>query len=335
MKKPGLPIPFGWYAVAFSDELSVKEVKPLYFFAKDLVLYRAESGTPVLLDAFCPHLGAHLGHGGEVHGESIACPFHGWQFDGNGMCTSVPYAKNMPKKVLDKPCIDGYPIREINGTIFAWYHPRKLAPIFEVDEVPYLNDPAWKETGRYEWEMNTCVQETGENGVDIAHFVYVHSSIEMPEAEIQLKGHHRVTTMISKVPAQDENGMLDTTGEKWEKSALSTTSCGPGMTYQTFDRGFVLFMQGTITPIDESRVSMRWIFASPADQDETGAFFAKVVQENVVEQVGHDVPIWENKIYQPNPILCDGDGPIAKYRKWFNQFYDDGDSSPVRLVKSN
>ena len=82
----------------------------------------------------------------------------------------------------------------------------------------------------------------------------------------------------------------------------------------------MLFMQGTITPIDESRVSMRWIFASPADQDETAAFFAKVVQENVVEQVGHDVPIWEHKIYQPNPILCDGDGPIAKYRKWFNQF---------------
>ena len=61
MKKTSLPIPFGWYAVAFSDELSIKEVKPLYFFAKDLVLYRTETGIPVLLDAFCPHLGAHLG----------------------------------------------------------------------------------------------------------------------------------------------------------------------------------------------------------------------------------------------------------------------------------
>ena len=148
MKKPSLPIPFGWYAVAFSDELGTKEVKPLYFFARDLVLYRAESGRPVLLDAFCPHLGAHLGHGGEVHGESIACPFHGWQFDGDGMCTSVPYAKNMPAKIQDKPCIDGYPIREINGTIFAWYHPRKSAPVFEVDEVPYLNNSDWNETGR-------------------------------------------------------------------------------------------------------------------------------------------------------------------------------------------
>ena len=100
-----------------------------------------------------------------------------------------------------------------------------------------------RDRGRYEWEINTCVQETGENGVDIAHFVYVHSSIEMPKAEIELKGHHRVTTMISKVPAH-ENGILDTTGEKWEKSALSTTSCGPGMTYQTFDRGFCVVYAG-------------------------------------------------------------------------------------------
>jgi hypothetical protein len=30
-------------------------------------------------------------------------------------------------------------------------------------------------------------------------------------------------------------------------------------------------------------------------------------------QVEQDIPIWENKIYLENPLLCDGDGPIAKY----------------------
>jgi hypothetical protein len=40
-----------------------------------------------------------------------------------------------------------------------------------------------------------------------------------------------------------------------------------------------------------------------------------------VFQVGQDIPIWEHKIYLENPVLCDGDGPIAKYRKWFQQFY--------------
>lgn len=86
-KRFALPIPFGWYAVAFSDDLAVGQVKPLRYFARDLVLFRAAQGTPCVLDAFCPHRGAHLGHGGRVGGESIVCPFHGWEFDGSSRTT--------------------------------------------------------------------------------------------------------------------------------------------------------------------------------------------------------------------------------------------------------
>jgi len=39
-----LPLPFGWFMVAYSDELAVGEVKPLYYFGKDLVLWRGEDG---------------------------------------------------------------------------------------------------------------------------------------------------------------------------------------------------------------------------------------------------------------------------------------------------
>ena len=75
-----MPIPFGWFFVAYSDELAVGDVKPLHYFGRDLVLFRNESGQAGLLDAYCPHLGAHLGYGGEVQGDSIRCPFHAWAF---------------------------------------------------------------------------------------------------------------------------------------------------------------------------------------------------------------------------------------------------------------
>ena len=42
-----------------------------------------------------------------------------------------------------------------------------------------------------------------------------------------------------------------------------------------------------------------------------------------MQQVGEDIPIWENKLYRDNPVLCDGDGPIAAYRRWCLQFYND------------
>ena len=45
------------------------------------------------------------------------------------------------------------------------------------------------------------------------------------------------------------------------------------------------------------------------------------VADFVAGQFEHDVPIWENKIYRQNPMLCDGDGPIAEFRRWCQQFY--------------
>ena len=63
---------------------------PLNLFDKDLAIYRTQSGKVHVLDAFSPHMGAHLGIGGTVVGEEIRCPFHMWTFNGDGVCTSVP-----------------------------------------------------------------------------------------------------------------------------------------------------------------------------------------------------------------------------------------------------
>src|SRR5690349_11235672 len=84
------PIPTGWFQIAYSDELPPGAVVPLRYFGKDLVLFRTETGKLTLLDAHCPHLGAHLGHGGKVRGEVIECPFHAWQFGATGECVAVP-----------------------------------------------------------------------------------------------------------------------------------------------------------------------------------------------------------------------------------------------------
>lgn len=87
-----LGIPSGWFHVLWSAELGIGDVRPLRYFGKDLVAYRSASGQAVVLDAHCPHLGAHLGHGGRVEGDNIACPFHGWQWGPDGRNVVVPYS---------------------------------------------------------------------------------------------------------------------------------------------------------------------------------------------------------------------------------------------------
>src|SRR5438045_4014627 len=91
--------PRGWFAVCFSADLAPGATRAVRYFGQDLVVYRGEDGVARVLDAYCPHLGAHLGVGGKVVGDTIRCPFHAWRFDGCGDCVGIPYLRNGNGKV--------------------------------------------------------------------------------------------------------------------------------------------------------------------------------------------------------------------------------------------
>lgn len=319
-----LPIPFGWYCVSLSRDLQAGDVKPLHYFGKEMVMFRTESGDAKVLDAYCPHLGAHLGYGGKVAGENIACPFHAWEFSGEGSCELVPYAKNMPPKVAGgKPCIYAYPTVEKNQAVWVWYHPQQIAPLFEVEDLPELNSSDWTDISTYDWTFHSQIQETAENGCDAAHFMYVHGNQNVPKGEVNHEGFQRHAHFVSQAPEIFPDGTFDTTGTLFRESFLDTSSNGPGQTWQRFSGVFETFMMGTVTPINEDKVHLRFIFTQPKDLNAGQEIMSQAVIQNVALQVQQDMPIWENKVYRPQPVLCDGDGPINQFRKWFSQFYAD------------
>ena len=43
MRRHPFPIPNGWFAVAFSDEIAAGELRAVHYFGRDLVLFRGES----------------------------------------------------------------------------------------------------------------------------------------------------------------------------------------------------------------------------------------------------------------------------------------------------
>ena len=327
-----LPIPFGWYALSYSKELPAGAVMPLYYFGEHLVLFRTEDGTPHLMEAFCPHLGAHLGHGGKVEGNAIACPFHGWQFDGNGTCVNVPYASRIPRRAQQGPCMYSYPVQERNLMIWAWYHPRRVPPLWDIEDVPELSDPEWSDADCYDWEVDTPIQEAGENAVDVAHFVTVHGGLAMPKATITLDGHLRETRLSLPIPAIDGEGNVDFT--RLEDIHLVTRACGPGFSFQSFRTTLKTVLVGATTPITASRMKLRFAFTRQRNLPPKFGMLADAMIAEVVRQVEQDIPIWENKTFRESPLLCDGDGPIAKFRRWFGQFYDDAarsaDTGPIQ-----
>ena len=143
--------------------------------------WRDEASDLHVQDAFCPHLGAHLGHGGTVEGCEIKCPFHGWKFDAEGVNTDIPYSDRLNKK----GGLRTFPVLERNGVCFAWYHPdESVAPQWEIPELAEFNgDPEWSTVIRTAHVVDAPWQEMAENGVDSAHFRYVHNTAEVPEME--------------------------------------------------------------------------------------------------------------------------------------------------------
>jgi hypothetical protein len=79
---------------------------------------------------------------------------------------------------------------------------------------------------------------------------------------------------------------------------------------------------GNVTHIEDEVIEVNFGFLQKKVDGKvpTGGVNAAIIAD-ICQQIEEDAPIWENKIYQSKPNLCDGDGPIAKFRKWYAQFY--------------
>ena len=152
---------FGWYAMMKSDELAIGEVKPLRYFGQELAIWRGEDGEARMLGAYCKHLGAHMGHGGKVHGNMLECPFHAWRYDGEeGLVKEIPYSPSIPPRVAKK-CKQVWPVKEANQIIWAWYHPNGDAPMYDVVDVAETSDPNWTEYKETTWAIWNSLQNIG------------------------------------------------------------------------------------------------------------------------------------------------------------------------------
>ena len=199
-----LPIPNGWFAVEWSRDLIAGEVKRIRYFDRELVLFRTRSGVPRVLDAYCPHLGAHIGEGGRVIGETVRCPFHGWRFDGDGSCVEIPYCKRIPTSAR----LQAWNVAERNRMIFVWHHAEGKPPSWDVPTMPELDDKEWSEPRFFDLRVAVHMQELAENNCDPVHFQIVHGSNEVPASEYTLAEDGRFFRIVSRGPQETPIGTI-------------------------------------------------------------------------------------------------------------------------------
>ncbi len=331
---PSLPYPRGWYVVANSDDVDPLAVRVVQAFGGDLVVFRAEDGEVHVTHAYCPHLGAHLGHGGTVVGDRIRCPFHGWEFEGgSGKCMKAAHGDPPPPKAAIKP----WHVDERDGMILVWFHDQGAAPDHQLPPQPEF-DLAWSPWRIRTWECPARIQDVGENDTDVSHSPVMHGiTDELPTLTMQTEGVICNLTMQMKAKREsfglpDFPRLLDLlrvpkTIDAEVEVRRSGFSIGLIRQTSSFPGGLELRTQTLIstTPIDERHVRIiarHRVGATPFRPLTTlilntyAGLFDRTIEE--------DFEIWEHKIYRMRPMAAKSDWAVIKFRKWARQFYAEG-----------
>lgn len=300
--------PVSWYQVAWSKELAPKGIKSVTLCGKSLVIFRDEEGKAHALDAYCPHLGAHLGVQGKVIGNQIRCAFHGWQFDGAGTCRKIPRDPKITPNMNTK----SWRVVERYGIIFVHYDPEMSAPDEEFVGVPLLDSGEWGMPVGKAHQIFTRQSDVLENGVDMEHFNSVHG-VPMNGARLtenaagNLNFQHQT---ITKRLGIQFNTMME----------IGYIIPGLQIIHLHSVLGRECVTLSSVSPISENSVvaHLTTRVRGPANLRTSAITYA--VSYFINSTFAQDIPIWNGKIYKNKPVLAEGDEGIQRFRRWYRQF---------------
>jgi len=161
-----------WYPMAMSEELANQPIK-VRCIGQDFVVFRTQDGAAKCVSNTCTHRGGSLS-GGKIKGDCIQCPYHGWEFDGDGVCHRIP-SLGPAANISSRARVDAYPIQEKFGIIFAF-----LGDLPEAERPPIIPVPEWEREGWrptiIDYDLATNYERSIENGIDPAHNEFVHDT---------------------------------------------------------------------------------------------------------------------------------------------------------------
>ncbi len=320
-----LPTPSGWFCLGVTSEFAKGEVTTRQLGGRPIVVFRTIDGKLAALDAHCPHLGAHMGKGGRVDGDTLRCPFHGFCFDGAGVCTKTAYGSKPPAHARAR----AYPVMELHGIALVYFDPTESEPSWRPDDVEMAG---WSPFRFHMWTLRSHPQETTENSVDVGHFAVVHgyenvherapTTFEGPLLHAQY-GFDRPTRVFGRRFMVREAIDVQVWGLGYSRVHVSDLSWG-------LDLRLLVLPTPTTSDRIELRIglSVRDFATSPR----VPALFrflprfasglaARALLRVYRREIEQDFEIWQNKAYVVAPALARGDGPIGLYRRWVKQFY--------------
>jgi phenylpropionate dioxygenase-like ring-hydroxylating dioxygenase large terminal subunit len=247
----------GWFALCRSKDLR-KQIRAEIIQGIPLVLFRGKDGNvTALLDACC-HRQAELSKGKVIDG-CIQCPYHGWEFDSQGICQNIPGSRF--KKNISKFRVKHFPALEQDGLIWVWVAEKKLEGEKPL-RLPFYQDRQFSHV-IWEEKVEANFVSTIENLLDPMHTHFVHSGLIRKEGK-----RNQVKAIIRKYSSSVE---VEYQGEEEQSGWIPKLFFNSGKTLKMYGR---FFLSGTAQLeycIDENKRFFLTVLMTPVSEKVTKA----------------------------------------------------------------
>lgn len=262
-----------WYVAALADDVALTPIKQV-IAGNPVVLYRADSGKAIALDDRCPHRFAPL-HMGRVQGDSIECPYHGLQFNGQGVCSLNPHGDG---RIPAAAKVRSYPLVEKDGLLWIWLGEPALADEAGVIDLAQFFDTEKHTLVAGYFKLNAHFEVVLDNLMDLSHAPFLHRAtlanredVDKLRFEMQVDGDVVVANYsfngvrpspqfqpfwASSSSLADGRANMRWTPPSSLQLDVGYTECG-GLV----DEGVYLHMAHLLTPASESETHYFWVAA--------------------------------------------------------------------------
>lgn len=159
-----------WHVVGYGTDFVQDKIYPLRLLERDLIAWRSADGAIHVWEDLCIHRGARLSKGW-IKADRVVCPYHGWEYNGEGRCMLMPAAPD--ETPMKKARAFPYPAVERYGFVWACLgEPADDIPVFpEWDDASFMK----VHSGPYNYAANGF--RAIENFIDASHFPFVHAGL--------------------------------------------------------------------------------------------------------------------------------------------------------------
>ncbi|MFT9440876.1 MAG: Rieske 2Fe-2S domain-containing protein [Acetobacter papayae] len=153
-----------WYPIAWSRKVRPGKAFAARYAGQPIALIRPEYGPVYALEDRCAHRQVPLSKGVVDEKGCVKCCYHGWAFNQQGHCVTVPY---LNREDVGRP-VRTFPCREKSGLIFIFPGDPALAESVPVPDIAQVGNPEYK-TRQFNPRLKCHYTFMHENLMDMNH----------------------------------------------------------------------------------------------------------------------------------------------------------------------